>query len=195
MKNLKYFVPPALVIGLMALAATAYANPYYLGLSASTAVATSTQAYMTPGAATSTPIYDSYEQYGTNQTNGGNLTVANQVAIKLQGVASSTATQVNVTCEFSDNYNGATGNGDWYQNEIIGATTTNAGVQGIGAVNSFNFTYASSTVGGAGVASTTNRFQKLIVCPVPLRFVRAVITVTGANGSIWAGIVPVKQRS
>lgn len=175
--------------------AIAFANPFYVGLSAQTATATSTQTYMTPGTATTTPVYDSYEQYGTNQTNGGNLTLPSQVAVLLNGVASSTATVLNLTCEFSNNYNGITGNGDWYQNEIIGATTTSAGVQNAGVPNSFSFTYASSTVGGAAVASTTNRFTKVFGCPVPLRFVRAVVTMTGANGSVWAGIVPIKQRN
>lgn len=196
MKNLKYFLPGAVLITSLALAGIVYANPFYQGLSAQTAIATSTQVYMTPGAATTTPIYDSYEQYGTNETNGGNLTVANQVAVLLNGAASSTATVVNVTCEFSNNYNGTTGNGDWYQNEIIGATTTNAGVQSIGPVNGFSFTYASTTVGGAPLPSATfGKFAKVIVCPVPLRFVRAVITMTGANGSVWSSIVPIKQRS
>lgn len=195
MKNLKYFLPSAVVLGVLALVGVAYANPFYAGLSAQTAVATSTQTYMTPGTATTTPIYDSYEQYGTNETNGGNLTIANQVAVLLNGAASSTATVVNVACEFSNNYNGITGNGDWYQNEIIGATTTNAGVQSIGPVNSFSFTYASTTVGGAPLAATFGKFAKVIVCPVPLRFVRAVITITGANGSVWSSIVPIKQRS
>lgn len=195
MKNLKYFIPSAVILGVLAVAGIAYANPFYAGLSAQTAVAPTTQSYMTPGTATTTPIYDSYEQYGTNETNGGNLTLPTQVAILLNGAASSTATVVNVACEFSNNYVGTTGAGDWYQNEIIGATTSNSGVQNIGAVNSFSFTYASSTVGGAGLAANTNSFKKVIVCPVPLRFVRAVITITGANGSVWSSIVPIKQRN
>lgn len=193
MKNLKYFLPGAVIIASLALAGIAYANPFYIGLTAQTAIATSTQAYLTPGTATTTPIYDSYEQYGTNETNGGNLTVANQVAVLLNGVASSTATVVNVACEFSNNYNGTTGNGDWYQNETISPTTT--GPLNISAPSTFTFTYASSTVGGAPVLANTSRFEKVFVCPVPLRFVRAVITVTGSSSSIWASIVPIKQRS
>lgn len=194
MKNLKYFIPGAILFGTLALVGVAYANPFYQGLSAQTAMATSTQAYLTPGTATTTPVYDSYEQYGTNQTNGGNNTLANQVAVLLNGAASSTATVVNIACEFSNNYNGKTGNGDWYQNEVIAATTSNAGVQ-LGAVpNTFSFTYASSTVGGAPLGAKTSTFEKVFVCPVPLRFVRVVVTITGNNASVWAGIVPVKQQ-
>ena len=195
MKNLKYFLPGAIVIAFLAIAGIAFANPFYQGLSAQTATATSTQAYLTPGTATTTPVYDSYEQYGTNETNGGNLTIPNQVAVILNGAASSTATVVNVACEFSNNYIGTTGNGDWYQNEVIQATTTNAGPQSGNIPNTFSFTYASSTVGGAVVGANTSRFEKVFVCPVPLRFVRAVITTTGNNASVWASIVPIKQRS
>lgn len=179
--------------GMLSFASYAHANPFYTAPKAVTATATSTQAYMTPGTATTTPIYDSYEQYGTNQVNSGNITIPNTVAVVLDGRASSTATTLNVACEFSDNYNGTTGNGDWYQNEIYPATTT--GTQLITVPLSFGFTYASSTVGGAGLSGSNNRFQKLVTCPVPLRYVRAVITVTGANASIWSAIIPTKQRN
>lgn len=193
MKNIKYYIAAAL--GLMGLlgASVAFANPFYNGTIAQTATATSTQTYMTTGNATTTPVYDSYELYGTNQTNAGNLTLPDTVAVLLQGVASSTATQVNIACEYSNNYNAVTGNGDWYQNELLSATTT--GPLTITAPVTYTMTYASSTVGGAAVTATTNRFQKAFTCPVPVRFVRAVITITGANGSVWAAIVPVKQRN
>lgn len=183
-------MPSAIVLGILAFATTLYANPFYAGLDAKSATATTTQTYMTPGAATSTVTYDSYELYGTNQTNGGDTTIPDSVAILLQGVASSTATVVNVACEFSNNYSG--GNGDWYQNEIYPASTTGALL--INTPLSFSFTYASTTVGGAAVLSNTNRFQKLVTCPTPTRFVRAVVSVTGANASIWTDIVPKKQR-
>lgn len=190
MKTLKYFLPSAIILGFLAFATTIYANPFYAGLDAKSATATSTQVYLTPGTATSTVIYDSYELYGTNQTNGGDTTIPDTVAILLQGAASSTATVVSVACEFSNNYTG--GNGDWYQNEIYPATTT--GAQSITTPLSFSFTYASTTVGGAAVLSNTNRFQKVVTCPAPTRFVRAVVSVTGANASIWTDIVPKKQR-
>lgn len=195
MKNLKYFLPGAVVIGVLAFAGIALANPFYRGLSAQTALATSTQAYLTPGTGTTTPIYDSYEQYGTNETNGGDNTLPTQVAILLNGVASSTATTINVTCEYSDTYNGKTGNGDWYQNDVLLSTSTNAGLQSVTGFNSFSFTYASTTVGGAPVLANTNRFEKVVVCPVPLRFVRAVVTDAAGSSSVWASIVPIKQRN
>lgn len=171
----------------------ALANPFYSGLSASTAAATSTQAFLRPGVGTTTPIYDSYELYGTNQTNGGNQTIPDVVSVMLNGTASSTASTFAVQCEYSNNYNGITGNGDWYQDEVLPATSTVP--VGIASPISYSFAYASSTPGAGGIPTNTNRFMKVIECPVPLRFVRAVITVTGANGTVWASIVPTKQRN
>lgn len=193
--KLKYFVPTAIVLAGLVGATVVFANPFYTGTTAKTAIATSTLTYLTTGNATTTPIYDSYEQYGTNQTNGGNVTIPNQVAVLLQGAASSTATVVNVACEYSDDYNGVSGVGDWYQNDTLSATTT--GPLNISAPATFTFTYASSTVGSIGgvVPINTNRYQKVIICPAPLRFVRAVITMTGANGSVWSAIEPLKQRN
>lgn len=193
-KNLKYFLPAAVVLGVLALAATVYANPFYTGTKAYFSSATSTQTYLIPGVATSSSvIYDSYEQAGTNQTNSGNITIPNTVALLLEGRASSTLTTITATCEFSDNYDSSTGNGDWYQNEIFLATSSPS--QTIGTIVSYSFTYASSTVGGGAVASTTNRFQKLVTCPVPLRYVRAVITASGANASVNPWFIPTKQRN
>lgn len=194
--KLTWIVPlSAMAVVLLGFAALTYANPFYTGTKAQSAVATTTIVFMTPGAATSTTVYDSYEQYGTNQTNAGNLTLPNSVAVILDGRASSTATTVAVACEYSDNYNGSTGNGDWYQNEIYAPTTT--GALPIGTALSFSFTYSSSTsqVGGVGGTASSNRFQKLVECPVPTRFVRAVVSVSGANVSVWTQIIPKKQRN
>lgn len=173
----------------------AHANPFYIGSGARTATATSTQALLRPGVATSTlPIYDSYESGGTNQTNSGNITVPNTVAILLDGNASSTAAVISGTCEYSDNYNPSTGTGDWYQNEITTFGTT-TGIANLATVNGFSFIFASSTVGGGAVGALSSRFQKLVTCPVPLRYVRLVVSVAGANASIWAAIIPTKQRN
>lgn len=178
-------------IGVLALAQVVHANPFYTGTRAATATATSSPTYLTAGTGTTTtPVYDSYEQNGTNQTNAGNITLPNQVAILLNGLASSTATVVNVTCEYSDDKI------DWYQNEIFdGATTTNP--VNIEKAQAFTFTYAttSALVGGALFPSSASRYQKLFVCPVPLRYVRAVATNTGSSTALWIGIVPTKQRN
>lgn len=174
---------------------TAFANPFYVGTKAKTALATTSVAYLTTAIATSTYIYDSYEQNGTNQTNGGNITLPDSVAVLLQGSASSTLTTVSVSCEFGDD-TAPNGVIDWYQNDVLGATTTNPGVQNISGINSFTFTFASSTMGGAASNATNQtRYQKAVLCPVPTRYVRAVISVTGGNASVWSVIVPKKQRN
>lgn len=203
MQHIKYFLPSFVILAVAIALVTlwpgtpVHANPFYVGSKAKSAIATTTVAYMTPGTATTTVQYDSYEINGTNQTNGGNLTLPDSIAFALQGNASSSISVINVTCEFGDDETGATGvtSIDWYQNGIVGATTTNSGVQNIGTTNSFSFTYASTTVGGAPISTTTTRFAKVVVCPVPTRYVRAVVTITGANASVWVGIIPKKQRN
>lgn len=165
----------------------AYANPFFSASKARTALATTTVSFLTPGTGTTTPVYDSYEVNGTNQTNQGNISIPDFVAVAMQGNASSTATVLNVACEFSDDGT------DYYQNEIYPATTTGALM--ISAPITFTMTFASSTVGGAAFTTTNvGRYQKLVLCPVPLRYVRAVITNLGAGASLWATIIPTKQR-
>lgn len=175
----------------------AHANPFYVGSKAKTAVATSTVSYMTPGTATTTFIYDSYEVNGTNETNAGNVTLPDSVALLLQGNASSTATALSVSCEFGDDEINAAGivSIDWYQNGVISGTTTNSGIQNIGAPNSFSYVFASTSFGGAAVLGNASRFAKVVVCPAPTRYMRAVISVTGANTSVWGAFVPKKQRN
>ena len=192
MKNLKYFIPSAVVlVALVMIGVTVHANPFYTGTKARSAAATSTLTYMTAGTGTSTsPVYDSYEVNGTNQTNGGNLTLPNSVALLVQGKASSTATAFNIQCEFADDL---TNGGDWYQNEMIASTSNPLAIAQPAA---FLLNYASTTVGG-GTVGNNNTFSILMECPAPLRYVRAVITLPpGArNGGIWASCVPKKQRN
>ncbi len=200
--SIKTFIASAVTLAVFAFALVAYANPFYQAGSAqvstsgaATLGATSTKVVMTPGTATSTPVYDSYEVLGTNQANTGNNTLAQNVAILVDGLASSTLTTVSIACEYSANWNGT--NGDWYQNEILAASTTSGGVQNVGLANSYSFAFASSSslVGGSGNVVSNNRFSKLVTCPVPVRFVRAVVTITGARAMIWTAIVPTKERN
>lgn len=187
-KNLTSLKLVVLAIMVMTFASfgIAHANPFYTGTKALSATATTTVSFLTPGTGTTTsPIYDSYEQNGTNQSNSGNLTIPDTVAVLLQGSASSTASTLTVACEFSDN------NVDWYQNEIFPASSTFA----IAAPVTSVFTYASSSSLVGGVPLAGDRFSKLITCPVPLRYVRTVITNTGAGASVWRAIVPTKQRN
>lgn len=180
--NLKFIIA-ILIVAVCGVGTIAYANPLYVGTKAQTATASSTLSYLTPGMATTTLVYDSYEQFGTNETNSGNQTIANSIALGIQGIGSSTATVINIACEFSDNGT------DWYQNEIFPASTSNP--LNIATPFSFTFTNASSTIGGIAF----NGFKKIMQCPLPLRYVRAIITDTGSSTGIWATFIPTKQRN
>lgn len=171
-------------VAVISFAALASANPFYTGSAAKSALATTTVSYLTPGTATSTTVYDSYEQNGTNETNKSDFTIPTSVAVTVQGNASSTSSTLGITCEFSDDRI------DWYSNEIFPATTSNP--VNIAIANAFTLPYASTTVGGV---SNNPRYQKLVTCPVPLRYVRAVLTDSGAGLSVWSAIYPTKQRN
>lgn len=194
--NFKFFLPAGLVLLGLVIATTAYANPFYTAPKASSATATSTLSFVTTGAATSTTVYDSYESPstanpagGTNETAGGNITRPDDVTVAMQGVASSSITIVNVICEYSED------RVDWYQNNVASSTSSSS----ISVVNSFTFLYASSTntVGGGGVSAAYNKFFKAFVCPVLMRYVRVVVSVTGTNAGIgvYVAILPKKQRN
>lgn len=164
-------------------ATLASANPLYVSSKASTAIATTTVVYQGTGTATTTLVYDSYESSGTNQQNNGNITVPNTIALAIQGTASSSSAIINIACEYSDD------GIDYYQNEIFPATTTNP--INISVPNTFTFGVASSTVGGVAF----NGYKKLFTCPVPTRFVRAIITNTGAQIGFYSSFLPLKQRN
>lgn len=184
--NTKYVAMIGAILVLFSFATLAHANPFYTGTKAMSAAATSTQSYLTPGTGTTTlPVYDSYEQNGTNETNSGNITIPNTVAVLLDGNASSSTSVLNAVCEFSDD------GINWYQNELFPATTTVA--VNIAVPSSFTFAFATSTIGGVVISQT--RFQKLVECPIPLRYVRLTVTDTGAPFSVWREIVPTKQRN
>lgn len=150
---------------------------------AQTSTATTSISYATPGTATSTLVYDASEVNGTNQTNSGNNWSAESALLLLDVNASSTASVFNVKYEFS------TDNLDWYSDYTSSATTT----------SNFNVTFATSTVGGVaagavkGINGTANRNTYAFSVPTPVRYVRAIISITGANGTFWGKIVPKKE--
>jgi len=181
-----------LLMGMLSFIGSAHANPYFVGSKAATATASSTQASIPVGLGTTTVVYDSYEAFGTNETNQGNLTIPNAVALALNGRASSTATVVNIACEYSDNWNGT--NGDWYQNDLAVATSTPLDVS---VPLTISFKVSTSTLGGVTIPTSGSfiNFQKMVTCPIQTRFVRAVITTTGANAMLYAQWLPEKQRN
>ncbi len=168
----------------LAFAPVASANPSSFSSPAYTATATSSLVYMTPGTATTTVTFDTYESNGTTQVNNGNTFVADGATLLLAVTASSTASVFVVNLEYS--VDGI----DWYQNN---RATYAAGAIAIVTPNSFTYTYASTTPGGGNVLPTSSRGAKAINLDTPTRYIRAFITMTGANGGVYATIIPRKQ--
>ena len=180
--NKKYLglILVALFISAFTLVSVVKANPPTFLRINSTATATTTLIYMTPGTATTTLVYDAYKFDGTSEVNGS---LFFNLAIQLK--ASSTATVLVTKFEFSND------GVDWYENNL---NTYAAGAIAIVVPNSYTWTYASTTVGGAAIGASEDRGTKIISVPVPTRYVRAVFSLTGASGGIWAEALGIKQR-
>jgi hypothetical protein len=168
------------------------ANPSYFSPGAATAAATTTVVYMTPGTATTTLYYDTY--------NSGNTQKTNAATVLTQFNGSSTSAILGIAVEY------AQGDGtfdcdatpaacDWYQNATIGQLagwSTTTATQDIATVKKFSWQYVATPAGGAaGTAATTTR---AVVVDTPTRYMRVIYTMTGANGAIWAQVVPNKER-
>lgn|SRR3990167_10687652 len=144
-----------------------------------TAAATTSPAYMTVGAATSTVTCALGE-------NG-----AESAMLNIEVNATSTASVFNFYVEES------MGGVDWFpiaKSRV--ASTTNP--FDISVNETFRFTFASSTVGrgippvasGIGINGTDNRNHYSVEIPVTMKRVRVISGVTGANGAVWMQIVP-----
>lgn len=188
--------------GVVLFAQQSKANPSLLTSTAQSAAATSTRTYLSPGAATTTLVYDAYESAGTNQTNNGNTNLPNRLSLVIQEDASSTSSVLNIAiehatvCNLNVNITTSLTACDWYQDDVLtssGAflgTTTNPA--DISSPLTFKWTFASSTLGGD--ASASSSASKVITVPVTSRYTRAVFTNTGARLGIWAQFVPMKER-
>lgn len=172
------------IIGAFAFAGIAFAaSTVFVNTvqTSSNPVATSTIVYMTPGTATTTLTYDSYPS-GVSATNGA--------ALFLQVTASSTATKYLINEEYSQD------GIDWYQgtfSSLNGYATTTIPTN-ISQIPQWIWTYASSTPGLGAVTASVNTDARMIHIQTPTRFIRVIITMTGANGAIWAQLVPQKTQ-
>ncbi len=92
---------------------TAFANPSGFANATSTAVATTTLKYMTPGTGTSTtPVYDAYAQTFA----GGSTSKADAAGLLVQFTASSSVSVLSANVEYSQD------GIDWYRNFVIDPT-------------------------------------------------------------------------
>lgn len=162
-----------------------HANPGGFPPGAKSAVATSSVNFLTPGTGTTTTTYDSYNINGTNQPTTGLTSDTDSATLLVQFVGSSTSAVLGISYEYSQD------GVDWYKDSTTLSTTTVAA--NITTPNSLSWTYAGLTLGGAGGTSATT--TRILSVGTPTRYVRAVFTMTGANGAIWDQFVPKKQTN
>lgn len=168
---------------------TASANP--LGFSCPAygpgGVASTSVTYMTGGTGTTTLLYDTYCVGGSNQPNTGNTSTTNLLSLLTQFTASSTASVLNTSVEYSQD------GVDWYQDNYVASTTAAYSLQ---TANSTSWTFASSTPGGGAAVANSNRVGKLTRLYAPTRYVRVVYTLaaSGTAGGVWGEILPIKER-
>lgn len=171
------------VIGALAYAPIASANPSYIANTAQTSSATTSPAYATPGTGTSTVPYNAYSQ----TTSGGLTQKADTATLGVQFFASSTATILGITYEYS--YDGI----DWYRDFTFDRDNSTTTSQTLSQKNRISLAFASSTVAELAPASNANRSTYLFTVPTPTPYVRAVFTFTGGNGAVWAQFFPSKE--
>lgn len=161
-------------------ASVASANPSYVGPTVQTASATTSPAYMTPGTATSTLTFDSY-----NPTT--NVFVADRLALLMQFTGSSTSAVLGINFEYSQD------GIDWYKNAIVTSETisTTSPSLSLNTPTSATWTFSGTPLNGdAGTVATSTR---IVSVPLYTRFVRSVFTLTGASGAVWGQFVPIKE--
>lgn len=190
MNRTKLIVIAAAILALFGGASLVLANPTFIGPTVQTANATTTPAYMTPGTATTTLVYNSRNDT-TNPVTGptkSNSVKADSVTFLIALTGSSTLSTAKVTFEYSND------GIDWYQNylPLFGFSTSTVSTVFQNPI-AFTFPFASTTVGGAAGAATIDRIA--VTVPVPVNDVRAVVTLTGANAAVFAQFVPIKQNN
>lgn len=177
-----------LVVSLFTLTA-AHANIGGFPSGAKTSAATTTPAVMTPGTGTSTIVYDSYNLNGTNEPTTGVVTDTDSATLLVQFLASSTASKLKIEYEYSQD------GIDWYQDGVSNTFASSTdGVININLPNSFTWTFASTSLDGLPVSAANNLSTEIVPVITATRYVRAVISDTGANAEVWAQFVPKKQQ-
>lgn len=146
-------------------------------------IASTSISYMTAGTATTTLVYDTYCVAGSNQPNNGNTNATNLLSLLTQFNASSTASILGITAEYSQD------GVDWYQDNYIASSTL--GAYPIALPNSYSWTFASSTI--KGLPNAGNLVGKLTRLYAPTRYIRVVYTLTGTAGAVWGEILPIKE--
>lgn len=166
----------AVVLLLGAFSFKAYANaPDFNAVS--TAAATTTLAYMTPGTASTTLAYVSI------------FAASDSAVLLTELTASSTSTVLNINVEYAQGGNGTDCSitqsaCDWFADNLNGSiNSTTSPTKSIQTANSYTW-----------AAASTARTMKAIEIPTPTRYVRVTYTVTGAAAGVWGQLVAKKQQ-
>ncbi len=179
MKKIALYIA-GLATGVIALfgVATVLANPSYFAPSTSTGTATTTVTTITPGAATTTLIHDSFYQ--------GNNTAVDSLALMMQVKASTSASVVDYSVSYS--MDGI----DYYEADLIPSSV----VFGQSRIDHASSTITERWAAGSATASTT---RKLVNIPAPLRYTKITFTnpagVSPTNLLLWASLQPIKERA
>lgn len=148
-----------------------HANPS--DLNQSNALATTTLSFLTAGSTIVTETYDSYGG-GVGEPN------ASESAVLLTNfTASSTSSVLAIKLQYSQN------NIDWFDDNLLQTSlnSTTSPLYNLGTNNSYTWTALGTTVA-----------SKAITVPTPVRYVRAVYTVTGANAAVYKVIIAKKEQ-
>ena len=171
-------------------AGIAFANPSYFAERAQTSAATSSPAYFaTPGTATSTVTYNSASS--TSPSSPTARFKADVVTLLVQFAGKSPTSVLNLNLEYSGDCI------DYYRDFVVLGTgrSTTTGATVIGTPNSYTWTFASSTLNGVAVTAANGATSTAAIqLNVPTQCMRAVFTMTGNGGAVWAQFVPIKQQ-
>lgn len=188
----KIFIVAAVLLGMFGVGTIVHANPtFYPAGKALNDTATTSFYTMSAGTATATISYDAFAN--------GNNTQSTNALLVIQFTASTSAPTLKARVEYSED------NIDWYPSNLAITVATTSLIANPFSEYQFNFgtsTFAGD-FGGTGVASTTfgtspnARIHQSLVIPTPLRYTRVklYIPVSGGSGSLWAKILPWKERA
>lgn len=172
----------AIFVTAMSLFYVAKANPSFFiraNGSGCSLTATTTRAFMTPGAATTTYTFD------TGCAAAGSVDRSTFLA---QFTGSSTVSSIQIAFEYSQD------NVDWYNDRVFTAASTTQSFS-LNQPNTYLWGFSSTSVTG-GIAGSTTINSRAIDVATPTKYVRAVITVPigSLNGAFWAEFVGKRQN-
>ena len=136
---------------------------------------TSTRAFMSPGAGTTTLMLSNCAS--------GNL--ATSAFVQFQYTASTSGSVLQLRVEHSND------KVDWYPETVVLSTATTSNAAG----DSLTYRFAMATTtdnGGTGVA---NRLHRSLSISTPTKYTRVIFTVptAGNNGALWAEVIGRKE--